>query len=82
MARKFVLFSDSAKFTLLGSEDLLGLTCSNWRYVDENGGGEVCATDDGIPLRLSDREGTLQALKIEFLFAIPPGFSAKEMPSR
>ena len=84
------VFLNNADLARVGEDRVVGLACTVWSVHARNGGGTVCITGDGVPLRLDGtvdgRKGTLTATAIDFspqppsLFQVPTGFMSFSLP--
>ncbi|HYZ32739.1 MAG TPA: DUF4412 domain-containing protein [Crenalkalicoccus sp.] len=80
----------TARFTRGGTETLLGLSCTVWRYQEEDVQGEACITADGVMLRsrgtAGGQGGSMTATKVAYdrqdpaRFRAPEGYRSMTMP--
>jgi hypothetical protein len=70
-----------------GENKVAGLACTDWSWVDDGETHTVCATPDGVALRLTvDGKTLVEARSVTYhkqkadLFEVPPGYSPALAP--
>jgi hypothetical protein len=76
-----------AVLTRGGESKVAGLACTDWSWVDDGGTHTVCATPDGVVLRLAvNGKIRVEARSVTYrkqkpdLFEVPPGYSPALAP--
>lgn len=76
-----------AVLTRGGDGKVAGFACTEWSWVEEGEKHTVCATPDGVPLRLAiDDTTVVEARTVTYhkqkpeLFEVPPGYSPALAP--
>lgn len=71
----------SVQLTRRGDSKVAGLPCTDWSWQEESETRTVCATQDGVPLRLEiDGTTVVEARSVTYgkqkpdLFDVPPGY--------
>lgn len=87
------LLSPAMHYVRHGTEQLAGLTCTDWTVTTGERSGTACVTDDGVALKATRGKptpGEMDAIAVDYTdpppdaFFIPPGFSrlASAPPAR
>jgi hypothetical protein len=80
---------EGGAFTKDGGSTIAHLPCTNWGWTDPNTGNarSVCATEDGVMLRVTEGDRTLiEAISVQYhqlkpaIFELPRGYSPTLIP--
>lgn len=91
LANPGLLLGPDMHYVRQGTQQVAGLTCTDWQVSGGDQRGTACVTDDGVPLKATrgaPNSGEMDAITVEYTeppaaaFSIPPGFRRlKSAPS-